>query len=417
MFADGTAWDAATIGSMINNAPFLVTNVPDATATVNQALTYAISPDAFADMDVGDSLSYSVTYADGTALPSWLTFDPNTLTLSGTPTSTAVAGIHDLLDLTVTATDHAGATAQDTFTLTVKPIGLTLDGTSGNDTLVGNDGDDTISGLAGADRMTGGWGDDTYVVDNTGDVVVENAGEGTDAVQSSISYTLGTNVENLTLTGSSAINATGNASDNVIIGNAGNNTLNGLSGADTMSGGQGNDTYVVQSTGDAVIENAGEGTDTVQSTISYTLADNVENLTLIGTSAVNGTGNGLDNAIKGNAANNLLTGGEGSDVFVFNTALGATNVDTITDYTSGSDSMQLALAMFGGIGATGALSATAFVSGAGLTAATTEMEHVVYDTSSGMLYYDADGAGGAASVAFATLTDAPALTAADFAVV
>lgn len=268
--------------------------------------------------------------------------------------------------------------------------------------------------------------DDAYVVDNTGDVVVENAGEGTDTAQSSISYTLGTYVENLTLTGSSSINGTGNVSDNVLIGNAGNNMLNGLSGADTMSGGLGNDTYVVQSTGDVVVEIAGEGTDTVQSSISYTLGSNVENLTLIGTSTVNGTGNGLDNIVRGNTASNVLNGGGGADVFtgyagadifVFNTTLDSANVDTITDYTSGSDSMQLALAMFSGIGATGALSAAAFVSGADLTAATTASEHIVYDTTAGMLYYDADGVGGAASVAFATLTTAPTLTAADFSVV
>jgi Ca2+-binding RTX toxin-like protein len=362
-----------------------------------------------------------VTNLDGTPTPSWLTFDPDTLTLNGTAASADVG----ILNLAITATDDAGATAQDTFTLTVKPIGLTLTGTSGDDTLVGSDGDDIINGLAGADTMTGGLGDDTYMVDNTGDVVVENAYGGIDTVQSSISYNLNlvtdtvnlTNVENLTLIGPAAINATGNALDNVLIGNDAANTLNGLAGADHMSGGLGNDTYVVDNTGDVVTENAGAGTaDTVLSAISYTLGDNVENLTLIGTSAIDGTGNGLDNVIKGNAASNVLTGGAGSDTFVFNTALGATNVDTITDYTSGSDSIQLAHAMFSGIGATGTLDATAFVSGAGVTAATTASEHIAYDTTSGTLYYDADGVDGVASVAFATLNQAPALTAHDIAV-
>ena len=97
----------------------------------------------------------------------------------------------------------------------------------------------------GADTLRGGGGNDTYVVDNAGDVVTENAGEGTDLVQSSLTYTLGANVENLTLTGAAAINATGNTLDNILTGNTANNVLTGGAGNDTMRGGAGNDTYVV----------------------------------------------------------------------------------------------------------------------------------------------------------------------------
>ena len=139
--------------------------------------------------------------------------------------------------------------------------------------------------------MMGGTGDDTYVVDNAGDVVSENANAGIDTVLTSITYTLPTNVENLTLTGTAAVNGTGNTLANVMTGNdaanslsglagndtliglGGNDTLNGGAGADTMSGGLGNDTYVVDNVGDVVNETGGDGTDTVQSSISFSLGD------------------------------------------------------------------------------------------------------------------------------------------------
>jgi Ca2+-binding RTX toxin-like protein len=163
------------------------------------------------------------------------------------------------------------------------------------------------------------------VVDNTADVVTENAGEGKDLVQSAVTYTLGDpNVENLTLTGTTAINGTGNALDNVLTGNsavntltggAGNDTLDGGTGADSLVGGTGNDVYIVDNASDKVIENANEGIDLVQSGVTWTLATstNIENLTLTSTSAINGTGNTLDNVLIGNSAVNALTGGAGND--------------------------------------------------------------------------------------------------------
>ncbi|MBS9395619.1 MAG: hypothetical protein HEQ30_21640 [Dolichospermum sp. OL01] len=191
-----------------------------------------------------------------------------------------------------------------------------LNGTDGNDTLVGFSGNDTLDGGAGSDILIGGLGNDIYIVDNTNDTIIENANEGTDTIQSSVTYTIATNVENLTLTGTGAINGIGNAANNVITGNSANNTLNGGAGSDLLIGGLGSDIYIVDNTNDTIIENVNGGTDTIQSSVTYTIATHVENLTLTGTGAINGIGNAANNVITGNSANNTLDGGAGSDILI-----------------------------------------------------------------------------------------------------
>ena len=159
-------------------------------------------------------------------------------------------------------------------------LGNALTGNSGVNTLTGGAGNDTLNGGTEADTMIGGLGDDTYTVDDAGDVVTEAADEGTDTVLSSLAFTLAANFENLTLTGSSAINGTGNALNNILTGNSGvntltggdgNDTLNGAAGADTLIGGLGDDVYVVDNSGDITTEAADEGTDLIQSSVTRTL--------------------------------------------------------------------------------------------------------------------------------------------------
>ncbi|MEQ1580975.1 MAG: putative Ig domain-containing protein [Steroidobacteraceae bacterium] len=199
---------------------------------------------------------------------------------------------------------------------------------SGSAALVGagNTEGNVITGNGSGSTLVGGAGNDTYVVNSTADLIVEAVGAGIDTVRSSVSRTLGTNVENLLLTGVGNLSGTGNELANVITGNAGANTLNGGAGADTLIGGLGNDAYVVESAGDQVIELAGEGMDSVSSSVSHTLAANIEILFQTGTAAINGGGNSLANLLRGNAAANALTGGGGIDVLE-----GAAGNDTLTD--------------------------------------------------------------------------------------
>jgi Ca2+-binding RTX toxin-like protein len=328
--------------------------------------------------------------------------------------------------------DYALAPELENLTL-LGTANLNGTGNAGANVLTGNGGNNVLDGQGGADKLVGGGGDDTYIVDDGADKAVEGSGAGIDTVLAYTSYTLGGNVENLVLLGTADLAGTGNTLANTLTGNAGNNLLNGGGGADVLIGGLGDDTYVVDNLGDTVQEAVGAGTDTVQSKVSYTLSDTLEHLTLTGTANVNGTGNGGDNVLLGNAGRNSLNGGAGSDLldggagndslsggadadgFRFSTALGIANIDKLMDFVSGQDRIELDPAIFADLGASGpfAMDDTRFYAGAGATAAQDADDRLVYNASTGALYYDADGLGGAAAVQFAALVGTPGLAAGD----
>ena len=197
-------------------------------------------------------------------------------------------------------------------TLLGNSIANTLDGGAGNDTIDGGAGNDTLNGGEGADSLIGGAGADFYIIDNVGDKVFESLSGDIDTVISSVDFTLGGNVERLTLTGGAVI-GTGNSLANTIVGNSLANTLDGGAGNDSLVGGAGNDYYVIDSISDIVVEGASSGIDSVAAnTTNYILAANVEALILSGTVAT-GTGNSLNNTLIGNSAANTINGETGND--------------------------------------------------------------------------------------------------------
>ncbi|GCL34396.1 putative peptidase [Planktothrix agardhii CCAP 1459/11A] len=366
----------------------------------------------------------------------------------------------------ITGNNYAGITGNSTWNFKTQGTS-TINGTAGADNLIGTAnpdiinglaGNDTLNGNTGADTLVGGLGNDIYVVDNAGDIATElaSASQGTDLIQSSVTYTLPANVEDLTLTGTTAINGTGNALANIITGNTANNILDGSSGADQLKGGTGNDTYVVDNTGDVVTELASQGTDLIQSSVTYTLPANVEDLTLTGTTAINGTGNTVANIITGNTANNILdgssgndnliggsgtdqllgsdgndslsgdagndtlTGGLGADKFIYNTNAAftttAVGVDTITDFNiSQTDQIVLDKTTFTSISSaagTGFSVASEFAKVTSDALAATSAADIVYNTATGGLFYNQNGtaAGFGTGAKFLTLTNQPMLT-------
>lgn len=280
--------------------------------------------------------------------------------------------------------------------------GATLEGGDGDDTLTGGDGNDALVGGAGNDRLDGqggsnlligGAGDDTYVVRSVRDKIEEKADGGNDTVESFVNWTLGTDLENLTLTGNAAINGTGNELDNILLGNAAKNTLSGGAGNDTLDGGasvdnllggNGDDTYIVdllaRGTGvkatvalqDTITEKKGEGDhdtlvlrvsdevsallDRATTATTLTLGANLEDFDAseTGSLKLNLTGNAADNVLIGNDADNVLNGGVGidtligglgSDTYVLDNLAELERINTyggVTHQDQGNDTLRIA---------------------------------------------------------------------------
>lgn len=203
------------------------------------------------------------------------------------------------------------------------PEGDVLEGVGGNDfirsmegddRLLGGSGQDTLDGGEGADRLEGGKGNDVYIDVSADDTLIEKPGGGVDTVKTSLgSFVVPLNIERLIYTGDGDFNATGNELRNLITGGAGNDTIDGAAGRDELRGGLGDDSYIVDHSGDKIVEKDGGGTDEALSGVSYTLPEFVERLRLQGDAPISGTGNKLGNEILGNESDNVLSGGRGSD--------------------------------------------------------------------------------------------------------
>jgi|GEM_PF-691010 len=333
-----------------------------------------------------------------------------------------------------------------------------------NDTLVGGGGDDKLTGGTGADLMSGGLGNDVYMVDDVADQVQEAAGEGIDSIYTSVDLTLGSGQEieivradagvvGLTLTGNGFDNKLyGDMGNDTLTGGGGNDRLGGGAGADAMSGGLGDDVYFVDDAGDVVTELAGEGSDSLYTSVNLTLTAGQEIEFLRAIAGATGLvlgGNDFDNRIYGAAGSDtitgggggdrlygdagndtlnggngndklyggegmdLLTGGAGRDTFIFNNPLdGMTNVDTIVDYFAAHDSIQLDRTYFDEL-SPGRLRNSAF----SLDSATGSDAQIVYDTTTGALSYDTNGALAGGATQFAVLQGAPTLNAHEFLIV
>ena len=268
----------------------------------------------------------------------------------------ATAGV--TVDLGRTSRQNTGGGGTDSLVQIENLIGSAaadrLSGDASANSLNGGAGNDILYGRVGADTLIGGIGNDTLVVDDARDVVVEEAGGGTDRVLSSITFALGAHLEQLELSGTAVIDGVGNELDNLIIGNrranrlegldgrdtlsgedgndalqggadddalfggGGNDTLDGGTGNDTLAGGSGNDTYIISDPGDVVVEGPDQGFDVILTSLAtYSLATsanaNVEDLMFTGTDNATLTGNLLANRIVGGSGNDLLTGGAGDD--------------------------------------------------------------------------------------------------------
>jgi Ca2+-binding RTX toxin-like protein len=300
----------------------------------------------------------------------------------------------------------------------------------GDDFLVGGGGSDRLDGGSGVDVMAGGIGDDTYVVGQVADRIIEAVGQGTDRVETTTSYTLapGVEVEVFASTAISGVSLNGNEFTQQIIGGGSSDRISSGGGADILDGRGNSDTYYVSDGRETIAETTNDGTnDTVFVSTDYTLnagaqVETISTYWQFGDQDFDITGNEFGQLVVGNYGSNTLDGAGGNDTlvglggadtFAFTTALGSGNVDTIADFESGIDTIALSSAIFSAL-PLGDLDPEAFATG---TAATEADDRIIYDPTTGNLFYDADGSGAGAAVMFAHLNDSPTVQATDFSVI
>ena len=319
----------------VNDAPSGALQLDNSAPSIGQVLSVSTAAISDADGLSGVSFAYQWQAGTGGTFTNITGANGQTFTLTGAQSGQQVRVV-------VSYTDNRGTLESLTSSATAVVVGAvivgtnaanilngtqqgdqisglggndTLNGLGGNDTLDGGAGNDTLDGGQGADVMIGGIGNDLYIVDNLGDQVIEAVAGGTDTVRTTLSeYALGDNLENLTFTGAGNFTGHGNALANTMTGGSGNDVLDGGLGGDRLVGGAGNDTYRVDDATDVVVEALGGGVDTVLSTSSnFTLGNNVEHYTYVGTGSTTANGNGLANDMTGGANNDVLRGLGGDD--------------------------------------------------------------------------------------------------------
>lgn len=444
---DGGAGADKMHGGSGGNDTYIVDNMGDVVTEISTLTTEIDTVKSSVSYLLGANLEnltltgHATINGTGNSLNNTLTGNTNANTLvGGAGVDTLIGGLGNDVYIVdnirdVVTESSTLLTEIDTVISTVNYIlranleNLTLIGTASING-IGNALDNVLTGNTGINKLTGGLGNDAYVVDNPRDVVVENNRGGIDTILSSISYSLKLNVENVTLTGTAALNGTGNTLNNILTGNDGANILNGGVGADTLIGGLGNDIYIVDNDGDVVIETSIVATeiDTVKSSKIYTLGANLENLTLTSSAAINGTGNDLNNVLTGNKGANVLDGGGGDDTLEGgignDTLTGGAGHDTfqlknsskdkITDFSVSDDTIQLENSVFTQLTTTGILNDGNFNIGA---AAVEANDYVIYDSEAGALFYDANGSDAGGAIQIAVLGAGLALTYTDFIVI
>lgn len=407
----------------VNDTPTLAKAIADQTITVDSLFSFTVPIDTFNDIDTGDILTYSATLADNTTLPNWLTFNPATLTFTGTPTTDDL----DVLNIKVTARDIPGATVADIFTLTVSDSNNVINGDDNNNTLIGTvradringfgsddyiegaGGNDTIDGGNGKfDRIFGGAGDD-IIIDPDG-ILGAHGGAGNDTItitfaaswdndtnstnsprsdgkitggygDDKITVTMNNSKFYINLKGDEPTSNTPQDGNDIITlqGSYGNSVIDLGGGNDIFTGGSGNDSVSGQAGDDTIFGFAGNDQ----------LAGNDGNDTLVG-----------------GAGNDNLIGGNGKDLFSFNSPIGH-GIDTLTDFNPVDDTIGIDAAGFGNGLVFGTLAETQFVLG---TAAQDESDRLIYNQLTGSLFFDADGTGSIRQVQFATLTTKPVIS-------